>query len=99
MVALPVQGVVGLIVGGQVIVFCTCPRHQLRGGLSLSLRHLSSLSCDFGFSLGFSFGLSFGFGFCGESPMGEEIVCEAREFPEVKVCSWMDVVLVDEVRG
>jgi hypothetical protein len=31
--------------------------------------------------------------------MGEEIVSEAVQIPEIEVCSWANVMLVDEVRG
>jgi hypothetical protein len=91
---LPVQGVVGFIVRGQVLVFCSCTRHQF---CRLSGSFLSS--CDFGFGFGFGFSFSLGFGFCGESPVGKVVICEVIQFLEIEVCSWMDVALVDEVWG
>ena len=38
-----------------------------------------------------------GFSFCSKSPMGKEVVCEAKQFLEIEVCSWTDVTLVNSV--
>ena len=83
--ALSIQDCVGGVVSGPIPHACDQPLELLVV--------FSPLLCSFSFSLGL------GFGFCSESPMAEEIVCEAEQFAEIKVCSWTDMMLVGEVRG
>ena len=87
MSALSVQGIVVLVVDGQVLV--PHASHQL-----YHLLDCFSLSCSFGFS--FSFGL--GFGFCCKSLVCDEWICKLKQLSEVEGRSWLLVgTLVEEV--
>ena len=89
MSALSVQGIIVLVMDGQVLV--PHASHQL-----YHLLDCFSLSCGFGFS--FSFGLGFGFG-C-KSLACKEGICELEQLSEVEGCSWLLVgTLVKKIRA